>query len=105
MSPVAGMPPTTASVPAQATTTLIQRSANPAPYGWQVLTVRSGDTLSDIAVTHRTTVGVLLTRNRLKGGGDFLAVGRQLWVPRTKPAPRRAPAKAAAAARTATYVV
>ncbi|NMM25255.1 MAG: LysM peptidoglycan-binding domain-containing protein, partial [Phycicoccus sp.] len=37
--------------------------------------------------------------------GDFLAVGRQLWVPRTKPAPLSAPAKAAPAARTATYVV
>lgn len=105
MSPVAGMPPATTPVPAQATTTLIQRSANPAPYGWQVLTVRSGDTLSDIAVTHRTTVGVLLTRNRFKDDGSFLAIGRQLWVPRTKPAPQSAPAKAAAAARTATYVV
>lgn len=105
MSPVAGMPPATAPAPAQATTTLIQRSTNPAPYGWQVLTVRSGDTLSDIAVTHRTTVGVLLTRNRFKDDGSFLAIGRQLWVPRTKPAPQSAPAKAAAAARTATYVV
>ncbi|HEY8621775.1 MAG TPA: LysM peptidoglycan-binding domain-containing protein, partial [Dermatophilaceae bacterium] len=105
MSPVAGIPPATAPVPAQATPTFIQRSANPAPYGWQVLTVRSGDTLSDIAVTHRTTIGVLLTRNRFTGDGGFLAVGRQLWVPRTKPAPHRDRAKAMAGAQTATYVV
>jgi LysM repeat protein len=105
MSPVAGIPPATSPLPAQATPTLIQRSSNPAPYGWQILTVRAGDTLSDIATTHRTTVGVLFTRNRLTGDGGFLAIGRQLWVPRTTPAPHRAPAKAAAAARTATYVV
>src|SRR5674476_1473413 len=42
MSPVAGIPPATAPVPAQATPTLIQRSSNPAPYGWQLLTVRAG---------------------------------------------------------------
>jgi len=105
MSPVAGIPPATSPVPGQATPTLIQRSSNPAPYGWQILTVRAGDTLSDIATTHRTTVGVLFTRNRFAGDGGFLAVGRQLWVPRTTPAPHRARAKATAAARTATYVV
>ena len=104
MSPVAGMPPAASPVPAQATPTLIQRRSNPAPYGWQILTVRPGDTLSDIATTHRTTVGVLLTRNRITGDGGFLAVGRQLWVPRTTPAPHPARAKAAAA-REATYVV
>ena len=104
MSPVAGMPPAASPVPAQATPTLIQRRSNPAPYGWQILTVRAGDTLSDIATTHRTTVGVLLTRNRITGDGGFLAVGRQLWVPRTTPAPHPARAKAAAA-REATYVV
>jgi len=105
MSPVAGIPPATSPVPGQATPTLIQRSSNPAPYGWQILTVRAGDTLSDIATTHRTTVGVLFTRNRFAGDGGFLAVGRQLWVPRTTPAPHRARAKATAATRTATYVV
>lgn len=105
MSPVAGIPPATSPVPGQATPTLIQRSSNPAPYGWQILTVRAGDTLSDIATTHRTTLGVLFTRNRFAGDGGFLAVGRQLWVPRTTPAPHRARAKATAATRTATYVV
>ncbi|HEY8881802.1 MAG TPA: LysM peptidoglycan-binding domain-containing protein [Dermatophilaceae bacterium] len=101
MSPVAGITPATSPLPAQATPTLVQRSSNPAPYGWQVLTVRAGDNLSDIAITHRTTVGVLLTANRIHDGGNFLAVGQHLSVPRTKPAPR----KAAPAAQTATYVV
>ncbi len=91
MSPVAGVPPATSPVPAQATPTLIQRSSNPAPYGWQILTVRTGDTLSDIATTHLTTVGVLFTRNRFVGDGGFLAVGRQLWVPPARNQPHIVP--------------
>ena len=106
MSPVVGLTPATSPLPAHATPAVLVSRANPAPYGWQGLRVRSGDTLSDIAITHRTTVGVLITRNRIGGGGHFLAVGNHLWVPRTKPAPRPAPAAATAiAARTATYVV
>jgi len=105
MSPVIGITPATAPVPAQSTPTVIQRSSNPAPFGWQVLTVRSGDTLSDIAITYRTTVGVLRTRNGFAGNRSFLAVGRQLWVPRTGPAPAPVPGPAAPAARSATYVV
>ena len=105
MSPVVGITPATSPVPAQATPTLIQRSSNPAPYGWQVLTVRAGDNLSNIAVAHRTTVGVLLTVNHIRDGGSFLAVGQHLSVPRAKPAPTKAPTAATAAARTATYVV
>ncbi len=101
MSPVAGITPATSPLPAQATPTHVQHRANPAPFGWQVLTVRAGDNLSDIAITHRTTVGVLITANRIHDGGDFIAVGQHLRVPRTKPAPRMAPP----AARTATYVV
>ncbi|MHB1472864.1 MAG: lytic transglycosylase [Dermatophilaceae bacterium] len=101
MSLVVGITAATSPLPSQAAPTLLQRSANPAPYGWTVLTVRSGDTLSDIAIMHRTTVGVLLTVNRIHDGGNFLAIGRRLQVPRTKPAPTRA----AAAVRTATYVV
>jgi LysM repeat protein len=101
MSPVVGITPATSPLPAQAIPTLVQRRANPAPYGWQVLTVRDGDNLSDIAITHRTTVGVLITANRIHDGGHFLAVGQRLQVPRTKPAPRAA----APAPRTATYVV
>ncbi|MHB8275183.1 MAG: LysM peptidoglycan-binding domain-containing protein [Dermatophilaceae bacterium] len=106
MSLVVGITSATSPLPSQAAPTLLQRSANPAPYGWTVLTVRSGDTLSDIAIMHRTTVGVLLTVNRIHDGGNFLAIGRRLQVPRTKPAPTKpAPTRAAAAVRTATYVV
>jgi len=101
MSPVAAINPATSPLPAQATPTLVQRIANPAPFGWEVLTVRSGDNLSTIAITHRTTVGVLLTVNRIHGNGSFLAIGQHLSVPRTRPAPR----KATAAAQTATHVV
>ena len=102
MSPVVALPPATSPLPANAIPAVVVAHASPAPHGWQILTVRSGDTLSDIAITHRSTVGALITRNRLAGGGDFLAVGDQLWVPRTT----RAPASAAAtAARTATHVV
>jgi len=100
MSPVVGLTPANSSLPAAAMTAVIHRRANPAPYGWQVLTVRNGDNLSDLAITYRTTVGVLLARNRFHDDGSFLAVGRQLWVPRTTRAPRRA-----VPARNATYVV
>ena len=110
MSPVVGLTPATSPLPAQATPAVLVRRADPAPYGWQVLTVRRGDTLNNIAITYRTTVGVLITRNRIPGGGHFLAVGNLLWVPRAAPAPKPAavipPAAAAVIeARTATYVV
>ena len=105
MSPVVGIIPAVPPLPAQATHTLVQRRANPAPFGWQVRTVRAGDTLGAIAIAHRTTVGVLFTRNRFAGDGRFIAVGRQLWVPRTTPAPRGAARRVAAASRTASHVV
>lgn len=101
MSPVVGITPATSALPAHATRTHVQRRANPAPFGWQILTVRTGDNLNDIAIARRTTVGVLLTKNGLHDGGNFLAVGQHLWVPRTKPAPRRA----VAARQIATYLV
>jgi len=67
--------------------------ADPAPYGWQLRGVRRGDTLGHLAIAHRTTVGALLARNRLRGGGHLLVVGQRLWVPRvTKAAARAAPA-------------
>lgn len=103
MSPAVALTPATAPLPAQSLPAVHSR-AHPAPYGWQVRTVRRGDTLSDLAVTYRTTVGVLLSRNRLKGGGHFIVAGSHLWVPRTKAAPK--PAKAIShAARTVTHVV
>ena len=105
MSPVVGIIPAVPPLPAQATHTLVQRRANPAPFGWQVRTVRAGDTLGAIAIAHRTTVGVLFSRNRFAGDGRFIAVGRQLWVPRTAPAPRGAARRAVAGPRTTSHVV
>ncbi|MEO8518263.1 MAG: LysM peptidoglycan-binding domain-containing protein [Dermatophilaceae bacterium] len=102
MSPFVALPPAIVTLPTHVKLPVVVRHAHPAPYGWQVLTVRTGDTLSDIAITHRCTVGELIARNRIADGGNFLAAGRRLWVPRTRPA------KVAAgpvAARTATHVV
>jgi len=102
VSPFVALPPVIAPLPAHAKPAVVVRRAQSAPYGWQILTVRSGDTLSDIAIAHRSTVGALIARNRIRDGGDFLAIGRHLWVPRITPA--HVPATAAAA-RTATHVV
>lgn len=107
MSPVVVLAPATASLAAHATPAVVVSHAHSARFGWQLLTVRSGDTLSDIAIAHRSSIHALITRNRISGGGHFLAVGQRLWVPRTTPVrikPARAPA-AATAPRTATYVV
>ena len=105
MSPVVALTPVTSPLPAHANPAVVVVSqADPAPYGWQDLSVRRGDTLSDIAITYRTTVGVLITHNNLSGGGHFLALGQHLSVPRTA-APSPAPAAVPAAAPTATYVV
>ncbi|HEY8822568.1 MAG TPA: LysM peptidoglycan-binding domain-containing protein, partial [Dermatophilaceae bacterium] len=102
MSPFVALPPAISTLPAHVKPPVVVRHAHPAPYGWQVLTVRNGDTLSDIAIAHRSTVGALVARNRIADGGDFLAVGRRLWVPRIRAA-HVAPARVAA--RTATHVV
>jgi len=102
MSPVVALAPATSPLAAHATPAVAVSHANSAPYGWQLLRVRSGDTLSAIAIAHRSTVGALIARNRISDGGDFLAVGQHLWVPRATPARARA---AATAPRTATYVV
>ena len=91
MSPFVALPPAIAPLPAHAKPAVVVRRAHSAPYGWQILTVRSGDTLSDIAIAHRSTVGALIARNRIRDGGDFLAIGRHLWVPRTTPAHVPAP--------------
>jgi LysM repeat protein len=102
MSLVVGLTPAISPLPAHATPAVVVHRGTSAPYGWQLLTVRSGDTLSDLAIAHRSTVGALIVRNHIAGGGHFLAIGTLLWVPRTAPAPASA---AAIAARTATYVV
>jgi len=102
VSPFVALPPAIAALPAHAKPAGVVRSAPCAPYGWQILTVRNGDTLSDIAIAHRCTVGALIARNRIRDGGDFLAIGRHLWVPRITAA--HVPTTAAAA-RTATHIV
>ena len=103
MSLVTALPPTASPLAAHATPAVVFRRADSAPHGWQVLTVREGDTLSDIAIAHRTTVGVLLTRNRISGEGNFLALGTHLSVPRIGPASRSG--AAGRSVRTATHVV
>jgi LysM repeat protein len=103
MSLVTALTPTASPLAAHATPAVVFRRVDAAPHGWQVLTVREGDTLSDIAIAHRTTVGVLLTRNRISGDGHFLMLGAQLSVPRVGPTPGSG--AAGRTARTATYVV
>jgi LysM repeat protein len=116
MSLVVGLTPAISPLPAHATPAVVVSHTSSAPYGWQLLTVREGDTLSDIATTHRSTVGTLVARNRLSHGGSFLSIGQTLLVPRAATA-RAATARTvtartgphapatAVATRTATYVV
>jgi len=89
MSAVVGLTPAT-SVHAAAPASAIVATAHPAPYGWQTLVVRPGDTLSDLAIAHRTTVGTLLAHNRLPGGASYLRLGQHLSVPRTESVARQA---------------
>lgn len=83
-------PPPVAHLPAAAVAT-----PSPAPHGWTTYVVRAGDTLEGIAARHRTTVGVLATRNSVRDRNLIMA-GTRLQVPRT--------AAAAEAARPATVV-
>lgn len=113
MSPVlAHMPATPAATPQ---TAIVQKS-KPAPHGWSVYVVRSGDTVRDIALRYGTTNAVIVSRNHLSHGGNRLRVGQRLQVPRTAAMARGTAAKAkaahtravrarAAAIRRSTYVV
>ncbi len=90
----------------------VVQKAKPAPHGWTSYTVRSGDTLAAIADHHGTTTGVLLSRNRLSGGGSHLSIGQHLSVPKTAAQARSEAARARAAAKAraaaiarSTYVV
>jgi LysM repeat protein len=90
----------------------VVQKAKPAPHGWTTYTVRSGDTLAAIAARTHTTTGALVARNHLKGGGNHLAVGQRLSVPKSAAQARAEAARARAAAaaraaaiRRATYVV
>ena len=89
MSAVVGLAPA-ASVQAAAPVSAIVATAHPAPYGWQTHVVRPGDTLSDLAIAHRTTVGTLLAHNSLPGGASYLRLGQHLSVPRTESVARQA---------------
>jgi LysM repeat protein len=100
VSPVA-LPPAISPLAAHAAPAVVISHASSPPNGWKMLTVRRGDTLSDLAITHRSTVNALASRNRLSGTGDFLAIGDQLWVPSRA----AAPPSSRTAARTATHVV
>ena len=51
--------------------------------------VRPGDTLSEIAVRHDTTVGALVDRNRLHPSGDHIVAGQTLDVPAAHDRPAR----------------
>jgi LysM repeat protein len=110
MSPVIA-PAALPSATLQAPLAVVQK-AKPAPHGWTTYTVRSGDTLASIAARTATTTGVLASRNHLKGGGNHLAVGQRLTVPKTAHQARVEAARAraaraarAAAIKRATYVV
>jgi LysM repeat protein len=89
MSAVVGLAPAV-SVQATAPASAIVATAHPAPYGWETHVVRPGDTLSDLAIARRTTVGTLLAHNRLPGGASYLRLGQHLSVPRTESVARQA---------------
>jgi LysM repeat protein len=105
MSPVIALEALPSTVPQSfhAARTAVVHQANPAPHGWEVYTVRSGDTLSAIATHAATTLGVLVSKNHLPGGGNQLSVGERLWVPKSAAQARieASRAKSAAAARAA----
>ena len=100
MSPVfAPVPATPAALPQ----TAIVTKSRPAPYGWSVYVVRTGDTVRDIALRFGTSNAVIVSKNRLRNPGNLLQVGQRLYVPRTSRMAAAAAAKAratrAAAAR------
>jgi LysM repeat protein len=90
---------TTAAVAAAGVPMLLGAGAS----GWTTYTVRSGDTLWDIASTHRTDVSTLQRANHLDGG--ILAVGTRLRVPGAAPAARPARPAPVSAPTTLRYTV
>ncbi|NHC45603.1 LysM peptidoglycan-binding domain-containing protein [Motilibacter sp. K478] len=59
--------------------------------GWGAYTVRSGDTLSEIAVRYHTSVAALVRANDLPGNGNLIRIGQRLSVPSRSSASRSAP--------------
>jgi LysM repeat protein len=72
--------------------TSVVARANPAPHGWQQHLVRAGDTVSTLAVRHRTTIAAIVAKNHLPAHGRVIHPGQRLWVPRTTPVKARKPA-------------
>lgn len=73
--------------PAFAELARVAQGQRQSPYGWSTYLVRRGDTLSELAVRHHTTVARLVAKNRLRSAGTPLRAGQQLAVPRLRPAP------------------
>ena len=113
------MPPVFAPLPASpaaAHPTAVVQKSKPAPYGWFLYTVRSGDTVRDLAIRTGTTNATIVSRNRLPGGGGMLRIGQRLYLPKTKSmaaaeaararaARAKAAAARAAAIKASTHVV
>lgn len=97
MSPAAG-------VPALPPPSVVIRTGTTAPAGWAPYTIRSGDTLYDIAARTGTSITALVQQNQLRDGGFLIRIGSSLLIPgrnapaavRTSPAPAPAPATRAA---------
>jgi N-acetylmuramoyl-L-alanine amidase len=51
--------------------------------GFSVIHVRSGDTLSALALRYHTTVAALIALNHLPGNGDLIFAGQTLRIPRS----------------------
>jgi LysM repeat protein len=49
--------------------------------GFSVIHVRSGDTLSELALRYHTTVAALVALNHLPGNGDLIFAGQTLRIP------------------------
>ena len=92
------MPVVTTAVAAAGAPLLLATGAG----GWTTYTVRQGDTVSDIAVAHRTDVRTLVRANHLLGGGSLIRAGARLRVPVPAAHPRSG---GAAKVRTGRYRV
>ncbi len=60
---------------------------------WRPVVVRPGDTVWQLAITHRTTPDAIAAKNQLRNGGATIRVGQTLLVPgpaAATPAPRPA---------------
>lgn len=58
---------------------------------WKTVTVRPGDTLWHLAITHRSTIHAIVEKNRLGQGGALIHPGQKLLVPTRTSGPAKAP--------------